>query len=51
MPDYSARPHPAPNDATRQNLRREIVAQAHEIGARPEGDTDWALEDPIGAVS
>jgi hypothetical protein len=41
------RPHAVPDDATRQRLRRDIVAQAREIGSRAENVTDQELEDLI----
>ena len=42
------RPHAAPDSARRQGLRRDIVAQAREIGARAEDITDRELEDLLG---
>ncbi|MBI1841464.1 MAG: hypothetical protein HYR88_11515 [Verrucomicrobia bacterium] len=42
------RPHTAPDIASRQGLRRDIVAQAREIGTRVEGITDRELEDLLG---
>jgi hypothetical protein len=43
------RPHPAPTGDERQNLRREIVTQAHEIGSRVrdfnETDIDALLDE------
>jgi hypothetical protein len=41
------RPHAAPDSAKRQCLRRDIVAQAREIGARAEDITDRELEDLV----
>jgi hypothetical protein len=42
------RPHPAPEAARRESLRREIVAQASEIASRAENVTDRELEDLLG---
>jgi hypothetical protein len=39
------RRHAAPDNARREDLRRDIVAEAREIGARAEGITDQELED------
>jgi hypothetical protein len=41
------RPHGAPDDAIRQRLRRDVVAQAREIGSRAEEIADQELEDLI----
>jgi hypothetical protein len=42
------RPHAVPDSARRQELRRDIVAQAREIGARAQDITDRELEDLLG---
>jgi hypothetical protein len=42
------RPHVAPDSARRQELRRDIVAQAREIGSRAEDITGRGLEDLLG---
>jgi hypothetical protein len=39
------RPHDVPDNAKRQELRRNIVAQARDIGARAENITNRELED------
>jgi hypothetical protein len=42
------RPHAAPDCARRRDLRRDIVAEAREIGARADDITDRELEDLLG---
>ena len=42
------RPHPAPDAADRQVLRRNILAQARDIGSRPGEISDGDLEDLLG---
>ncbi len=42
------RPHVAPDSARRQELRRDIVAQAREIGTRAKDFPDEELEDLLG---
>jgi hypothetical protein len=42
------RPHAGPDSAERQVLRRDIVAQAREIGSRAEDITDQELEELLG---
>jgi hypothetical protein len=42
------RPHAAPDSAKRQGLRRDIVAQAREIGSRADDIADQDLEDLLG---
>jgi len=42
------RPHGAPDAAKRQELRRDIIAQAREIGSRALDITDQEREDIIG---
>jgi hypothetical protein len=39
------RPHPGPDSAKREILRRDIVAQAHDIGSRAADITDGELDD------
>jgi hypothetical protein len=41
-------PHAAPDIARRQGLRRDIVAQAGEIGSRAKDIADRELEDLLG---
>ena len=42
------RPHAVPDSARRQELRRDIVAQAREIGARAEDIADREVEALVG---
>jgi hypothetical protein len=42
------RPHSSPDSARREDLRREIIAQAQEIGARADDMTNHELEDLLG---
>ncbi len=42
------RPHTVPDSARRQELRRDIVAQAREIGSRAEEIADRELEGLLG---
>jgi len=58
MPDHSIhrvsdlagehRPHAGPDGSTLESLRNDIVAQAREIGSRPDDMTDQELETPLG---
>jgi hypothetical protein len=43
-------PHAVPDSARRRELRRDIVAQASQIGARAEDIADRELEDLLGAA-
>lgn len=42
------RPHDAPEPSKRQALRRDIVAQAREIGSRAGDITDQEIEELLG---
>ena len=42
------RPRTVPDSARRQELRRDIVAQAREIGSRAEDIADREIEDLLG---
>ena len=42
------RPHVAPVSARRQEIRRDIVAKAREIGSRAEDIPDQEMEDLLG---
>ena len=48
------RPHPAPTGAEREALRRQIIAQAQEIGSRVqdvnEQDVDTLINEAISAT-
>ena len=39
------RPHPAPVGEERQNLRRDIISQAREIGSRAPDITEQEVDD------
>ena len=39
------RPHTAPDSGERQSLRRSIVAQAHEVGARSGAISDQEVDE------
>jgi hypothetical protein len=44
----ASRPHASPDSSKRESLRRDIVAQAREIGSRAEDMTDQDLENLLG---
>jgi hypothetical protein len=44
------RPHAAPDSTRQRELRRDIVAQAREIGARAEDIADREIEDLLDAA-